>query len=239
MGHLYIEWTPIDYVGFLGYRHLYLVYRPTENAPFEQWEIIRGGPETSPIIFNDLEIFTGKLSEIDQNIGDHYDIEASTADHPSAADPSLTNAQYYAQTERGAHLIGEIDSAQWANMKLTAESIGGPDQYNYELHDELGPEVNLDPALNSNSLVASVLAHHGFTLDGNYPVPPGDKTPGDKHILGTSAADMLKLAPTGGPFTPGTIENGHKVVDGYNINLSGGQGNDSLIGNDAGSRMRT
>ena len=141
--------------------HFYLVFRPSEGAPIDQWRVIRGAPIADP----------------DPGVDNFPNILQVTADATLQSTPDAYLAGDTPEL-RGSRVIfdtanGDDVDAIWQRFVTQAQSIN-QEQYLYSpLNRTADPDrfallnksPGLQPSLNSNSLIVSLLAAEGVGTD--------------------------------------------------------------------------
>ena len=203
MGEIRIETVGLG----LGYGHAYLVYRPYSDSPYQDWEVIRFGPESDPAPENDYwgDLVNGSFNILEDSV-DQYNFDYYDTYMPYTSDQTV-KAIWVAENQRGSRVISNGTDAAgiWAQLNNNAVQLSG--KFNYSpvsLYD-----TTFDPTVNSNSAIGSLLHSVGIAVDGNEPTL--NEHPGLYNLLGTDATDIL-------------------AAGGKTLVLLGGAGNDTLTG---------
>jgi Ca2+-binding RTX toxin-like protein len=204
MGEIRIEWKPVysDVYGLNPYAHLNLVYRPTPDAPYTDWQVIGAWPVADAYPYADiLDVEAGSpLFDSD----DKYDL--ASVDAPAGATDD--DKARLAAEDRGSRVLasGAEADALWATLVTLAQAMDS--EFSYKAFSST--TVSDDPTINSNAFIGSLLYQAGIEIEGNEPF--GDYVaPGLYNLLGTAGDDVLQ-------------------AEGQTVVLVGGAGNDTLIG---------
>lgn len=212
---IYAESRAVQGTGGLA-SHMYFTLTPADTTP-DEWSVIRGGGGNgSPL--------SGSIDILLQDSADLYPPEDPWGD------------------ERGRTWIDlPDDDIAWSSMANIATAIIGQ-QYDYNAYPRVSggfseSEAWLWVALNSNSLVVSIMHHMGIDPATHMPTNLGI-TPGDNTLLDIAGGHSLSVdswftdifAGDGADTVNGGSGNDYLFGEGGNDTLNGGGGDDVLSG---------
>ena len=213
MGEIRLEYKSV--AGILGINHLYLTYRPDVNSPYDDWKIIRIGPTIEGLL-SPWGLTAGQIDRTVKDSIDDYDFtffdqfEYLMEENPFLNWTVDQEAAWMADNLHGSKVIYDQPdvASKWTDMIDIANQI--QEEYTYKAWSF--SELGLDPTINSNASVGSILDHVGLDIEGNEPYSFG-VTPSVYHLIGTDIGETLSITP------------GDKTVV-----LFGGSGADTLVG---------
>jgi len=146
-----IEWKWVTIAGFeTPFRHMYIVYVPTDSTPQDDWLILRAGPETNnPLEFGLMSAELGvKLADSEDNY-----------------------AQGETPTDRGSRVIstGTGTSELWDNLIISGMQLN----LNFPYIANPNDQISETPAINSNSFIGSILYQNNIDIGNVLPIGDG------------------------------------------------------------------